>query len=167
MPIAPPLPPARTIPAYYDAAVSGADALTIFLPFRDKIVASRETSLLWKRHVAGDLDGQISGYAELCAGWDSYDALPPSHAAVQHARDMLAKLRELFLIPNAALPSAEGGIALVFTNGDRYAQLEILNSGSLISLSFQGKATPAVKKHSTTDSGYLEAIETISHFISG
>lgn len=63
-------------------------------------------------------------------GWDSYDAPRPSSLALTMAWQVFATLREEALLPDRILPSAEGGVAFIFSSlGDRRATIENLNNG--------------------------------------
>lgn len=69
--------------------------------------------------------------SQLPANWDSYGALPPSQSAISEASKFIFSCARSGLLPIRALPSAEGGVALRFSTGDKRALVEFLNSGSV------------------------------------
>jgi hypothetical protein len=60
--------------------------------------------------------------------WNSYGSPSPSRPAIEVARGILGALFYGRLMPDRILPSADGGVALVFrTEGDNRAVVETLN----------------------------------------
>jgi hypothetical protein len=62
--------------------------------------------------------------------WNSYSSPSPSLEAMDAAKHILDKLQGISLLPTRVLPSAEGGVAMVFlSSGINRAVAEALNNG--------------------------------------
>jgi hypothetical protein len=88
------------------------------------------------------LRDQLKSLGKLQRGWDSYGADPPNAQARRDAEMSLEALRFLNAEPVAVVPSVDGGIAICFNNGERYAQLEFLNDGESHALLYGGPGRP-------------------------
>jgi hypothetical protein len=64
--------------------------------------------------------------------WDSYGAESPSGDVIRQGRDLLVALAARQILPDAIVPSAEGGIALYFTQDETTTYVEYRNSGEAI-----------------------------------
>ena len=74
-------------------------------------------------------------------------------------------LESVPLVPTRIVPSAEGGIAVCFVHGDRYADLECLNSGEILAVTYRGVAEPLVWEVAPESATLRTAIEHIrAHF---
>ena len=82
--------------------------------------------------------------ASLRRDWDSYGAEPPSANAIDNARKALEKLKEADIVPNAVVPSAEGGVGIVFVRFARYADVEFLNEGDILMSTYYGEEASVV-----------------------
>lgn len=78
------------------------------------------------------LKDQIKGLGNLSENWNSYGAEAPSKEALGIALQILEDLFSLNLLPNNVLPSAEGGIGLVFLSGNKQADIEVFNDGDVL-----------------------------------
>ena len=78
------------------------------------------------------LHEELDQLKSLPPDWDSYGADPPNGAALAAAGAILQGLRSAELAPDLVLPSAEGGVAIAFVRGDRYADVECLNDGDVL-----------------------------------
>ena len=78
--------------------------------------------------------------SQLKRGWDSYNAEPPSQAAITKAKQIA---KQLTLQPTKITPSAEGGVAITFIKGRRYADIECFNEGSVVAGISSGNGRPA------------------------
>lgn len=56
---------------------------------------------------------------------------PPNAIALANAECIRTVLGEMGVTPMKECPSAEGGIAFVFSEGDTYADIECFNSGEI------------------------------------
>lgn len=59
---------------------------------------------------------------------------PPSQHAIGAAGHVLRSFLSSHLIPDGVLASAEGGVAICFVRGDKYADIECLNSGEVLAV---------------------------------
>jgi hypothetical protein len=79
---------------------------------------------------------------QLSANWDSYNAEPPNEAALARAQQLLLRFFERGIVPTDVVPSSEGGVAITFNHGERYADLECLNSGETLAVTAVGNEQP-------------------------
>ncbi len=108
---------------------------------------------------------QLKRLEELKSKWDGYSAEKPNNLAISKARNILNTLRELDISPRAILPSAEGGVAICFTEGNRYADIECFNDGDILIGLSDPQSSPKVYETSMDNinkeilniHGYLEA----------
>jgi hypothetical protein len=63
---------------------------------------------------------------------------PPLPAAIERARNVLAVLADNGLSPSNIDPSGDGGICISFVAGNLYADIEFLNSGSVLAVTSDG-----------------------------
>lgn len=73
----------------------------------------------------------------MAKGWDSYDADPPSPAAVANAREFVTVATDLGLPPDRVTPTCMGGVAVTFREGDErcvQAFVEFYNRGTAYAL---------------------------------
>jgi hypothetical protein len=97
--------------------------------------------------------------------WDTYDAPPPSAHAKEQADRVLDLLQTLSQPLTKVVASAEGGIGICFVVGDRYADIECLNSGEILAVTYRGSEEPFVWQVESRDAAVIEAIERIhAHF---
>jgi hypothetical protein len=92
------------------------------------------------------LESKLAREARRQPNWNSYGAPPPNDAAINLTRTVLRLLREDGMLPRQLTASAEGGLALCFIEKNRYAELEILNTGDISASMYErfSDATPAV-----------------------
>ena len=94
----------------------------------------------------GHLGQQLAAIQFLRDGWDSYGAPAPSISAMEHAAAFLQKLRDRRFLPDAVIPSAEGGIAFYFEKGQRTAYFEYRNSGEAIAAMYAPFGEPEIRE---------------------
>jgi hypothetical protein len=66
----------------------------------------------------------------------------PSPRALGWAHAVLNQLKEIGSPPSRVVASAEGGVAICFVDGKKYADIECLNSGSIIGVVSDGHGRP-------------------------
>lgn len=71
---------------------------------------------------------------QLSDDWDTYGAPAPSQLAQTLAESAIDVSFEIGLTPTAVVPSVEGGVALCFRSGDRYAHIEFFNDEEVLGL---------------------------------
>ena len=71
----------------------------------------------------------LSGLSD---NWDNYGAQAPAAIALSNASICLQHLSDMDYQPSKLLPSAGGGVVLVFANDKDFATIEFLNSGDSI-----------------------------------
>ena len=72
----------------------------------------------------------LNEFGKLEIGWDSYNALPPTKAAINNAQGFLEFLRKNWKGPSKLTPSVVGGVAFTFRNGRRSVYVEFRNTGN-------------------------------------
>lgn len=77
-------------------------------------------------------------------GWDTYGAESPNDVALSLAAKILEALEEESLPPTRLMPSAEGGVAISFVEGNNRAEIEIYNTGEVAAATYSGHSEPAV-----------------------
>jgi hypothetical protein len=90
---------------------------------------------------------------------------PPSPAVLAVARLILRQLETEALEPTKVVASVEGGAGLCFVDGDKYADIECLNSGEILGVVSNRRDRPAVWKIKPDAVGYAEAAARIRAFI--
>lgn len=98
-------------------------------------------------------------------GWDSYDAEPPNAWSLHQARQVLDDLHCVGLKPESIVPSAEHGVGIVFGAGEKFADIECLNSGSILAATSDGHGTIDVWEVGDDHRSMENAIERIRDFI--
>jgi hypothetical protein len=121
--------PARYCPAPILSSPSSVELERYTQNFRNGRGALSEYYKLLDRFA--ELESKLVRAGRLSRNWNSYGAEPPDVQAVEMARLTLRWLREAFLPPRQLAASAEGGIVLCFTENQRYADIEILNTGEI------------------------------------
>ncbi len=69
--------------------------------------------------------------------------------------------------PTRVIASAEGGIAICFSNGERYADIECLNSGEVLGVTSNRRDLPDVWRVDADPHQYAATIGRISNFLLG
>jgi hypothetical protein len=81
------------------------------------------------------MDGRLEKMRELQVGWDSYDADVPNDVAFRAAQECLDEMSRVGMEPLAVVPTAEGGVAIIFMiTGDYYADVECFNDGENVAI---------------------------------
>jgi hypothetical protein len=81
---------------------------------------------------------------KLLRNWNSYGAEPPNDETRTRATKVLTVLQERFFPPTKVVPSSEGGVAICFIRDDRYADIEFLNTGEILAVTYRGAEEPTV-----------------------
>ena len=91
----------------------------------------------YRRQIAGrqpkPLYDEIRRLQTISEGWDGYDAPAPNLAAIDGARRVLDQAFSNGHLPARILPSAEGGVFMVFSSR---GNIEIFNDGSTLAAMF-------------------------------
>jgi hypothetical protein len=110
-------------------------------------------------------ESQLERLAHVNSGWDSYGAEPPNVAARNSAARILSFLKDAGVVPTKIVPSAEGGVAICFVSGSRYADIECLNAGEILAVTYRGKEDPNVWETANAREEVMSAIDDIqAHF---
>jgi len=113
---------------------------------------------------------RLEAFRSLRQGWDSYDAEPPSDAAIDNARRILLVLWSSEIAPplRQISPSVEGGVAVVFTGRDKkYADIECFNNGDIMAITSDGTTEPSVWSINKEGGSIRQAIEKLNAFFNG
>lgn len=90
---------------------------------------------------------------------------PPEPATQALASVMLQQLQADELPPTRIVASAEGGVAICFVSGDKYADVEFLNSGEILGVVSNRHDRPTVWPIDQSSRGLALAALRISNFI--
>jgi hypothetical protein len=124
-------------------------------------------SIFWRRAcLLQRTYSRIFEIATLKSNWGSYGAPSPNRDAFSNALRILKLVNPADLDALTVVPSAEGGIALCFKAGDRYADIEALNDGSILGVRYVGMDTPVLISMDGSDYSIGTALEEIRNHIS-
>jgi hypothetical protein len=107
------------------------------------------------------LEQKLLKLADLHPNWDTYGADPPNVGARTRAESILAALRSVGVIPKDVIASSEGGVAISFMHGEKYADIECLNSGETLAVTVSGDGEPYVWEVEDTQADIAQAMERI------
>jgi hypothetical protein len=134
--------------------------------FKQLIAEAQSTSqFLQVEKCYQDLCESLDSCSNLAANWNSYDAERPSPTTIKAVARFLRKLRTELFMPNRVIPSAEGGIAVYFTRGDKTAYLEYRNSGESILAMYDNLGDPLVVELTESDADESRAITEIREYV--
>jgi hypothetical protein len=127
-----------------------------------KVLAEIFKSHFWEIKARfGEARDRLALTRWLRPGWDTYGGEPPNETARMLAAKVLTALEYEALPPSRLLPSAEGGIALAFAQGDGRAEIEIYNTGEIAAVAYSGDDEPAAWDLDATDAAIRSTIEQI------
>jgi hypothetical protein len=92
-------------------------------------------------------------------------AEPPSRTAVAWARAVLQQLQEDAVTPTRVVASAEGGVAICFVHGDKYSDLECLNTGEILGVTSNRRDRPVCWEIEQGSGGIAQASSRIRGFL--
>ena len=95
----------------------------------------------------------------------SDEAAPPSEFASQWAQLVLQQLQAESLSPTRVVASAEGGIAVCFVDGSKYADIECLNSRTILGVISNKRDRPIAWEVEQDARGIARATARIREFI--
>lgn len=90
----------------------------------------------------------------------------PTDMAMEWAQLVFDQLIRAELLPTKVVASAEGGVAYCFVAGDKYADIECLNSGALLGVTTNKRDRPFVWEIDPSANGIVRACETVEQFLS-
>lgn len=93
----------------------------------------------------------IKSLACLGSDWHETPADPPNEESVGLSQAVLNVLSDLNFEPARIDPTSVGGICFSFEQGDRYADIECLNSGNMVALLMEGSNNPIVSVVTAAD----------------
>ena len=76
---------------------------------------------------------------------------PPTKETSDRAEELLFKLDEINFEPDRIVPSADGGVSVVFSVGPVYADIEFLNDGDTLAVISAPESDPIVWEIESTD----------------
>lgn len=103
---------------------------------------------------------------ELPTDWNSYGAEPPNEDSYCWSKVILKTLPEIGLNLTKILPSAEGGIGIVFSRNGRIADIECLNSGEILAAQSDRQNEPEVWEIKPSSENIKKSLEKIRDFLS-
>lgn len=113
-----------------------------------------------------EFESSFRGLEELETDWNGYDSAPPSSLSLQRAQGFLNALAAMRFRPTRIVPSAEGGVAVIFSDGRRYGDVEFFNRGAIVGATYTGRNEPDIWELGPTDMSYLEGAGRIREFFS-
>jgi hypothetical protein len=91
---------------------------------------------------------------------------PPTQDALDCTRAVLHQLKTENLEPSKVVASVEGGVGICFVEGDKYADIECLNSGEILGVISNRRDNPTVWKIDPSAPGFAAAASRIRNFFS-
>jgi hypothetical protein len=98
-------------------------------------------------------------------GWDSYNAEAPTEKAFYWTRETLNIMHSNGFFDGKVVPSAEGGLAITFRRGEKYSDIEFLNSGEILAVTHETGQRPNVWTVPCDEDGIQKTLENISYFL--
>lgn len=112
-------------------------------------------------------EAKLSSLRNLKKNWNGYGSAPPNKNAFRNADDVIDILRQKGLEPYHISPSAEEGIAISFSKGERHALIECYNDGDIAAAVFQKKKEPETWICGTSTNELSETVERIFTYLNG
>jgi hypothetical protein len=141
-------------------------------------VAERQNPLAQSRvHIPGNAHATTIQYGKFAAHfsklrrletdaslWPS-DVDAPSTDSLVWTRLILQRFAEIGFAPNKVVASAEGGAAVCLVDGNRYADIESLNSGMILGVLSDKLNRPVVWEVEQSTAGIARAVDSVCAFI--
>jgi hypothetical protein len=89
----------------------------------------------------------------------------PNYRSIELAKIVLQEFENISCSPDRVVASAEGGVAICFVNGNRYSDIECLNSEIILGVVSDRNARPVVWEIDQGPRGIPQASRWISRFI--
>ena len=99
---------------------------------------------------------KIDRLKSLSSNWDSYAAPGPSPSTRVSADKVVRRAFEMHCLPDAVVPSAEGGVAVCWDSLQKHAYIEFDNDGTAIYARYRENDEPVLREFSVED---LDAID--------
>jgi len=133
-----------------------------------RLVNDVRQSIFWATmNLIMEAQSQLRTLAKLSRNWDSYGAPAPNPTSIGNAIRVLERMRPFDLTLAKFVPSAEGGIAICFARGDRYADLEAANDGCILGVRYVGMDNPVLIEVNESDASIDAALAEIREHIRG
>ncbi len=154
----------RFRPSY--AEIADSDIYLRYQTTEDELIASHDGSEYVRKKVAQiELQCRMNQLASLPANWDSLGTERPSQHAISAAAGIAESFISFGLVPDAIVPSPEGGVAVCFLRNQKYADIECLNSGEVLAVRYSSHDDPqawAIRANIATDA----TVQTVSQYLS-
>lgn len=144
-----------------DLRDTSSDRLALFRDAHYEFTTSAVWALEEMKRFAKD---RIDRALALNSDWNSYGAPVPSAEAGTLAKQIIDSLESDFFFAPEIVPSSEGGIAATFSDIERFAQIECLNSGTVLVTTFSKTEEPSVVALKSSE--VRRAVQTIRDFLS-
>jgi hypothetical protein len=105
---------------------------------------------------------QVEAWEALHVDWNGYGSEPPNRFAREMAGTILLSAANV-IVPNHVAPSAQGGVGICFYRGNRYGDIECLNTGEILATISDGSGHPLVWEVNPGATG--RALERIGQYI--
>ena len=92
---------------------------------------------------------------------------PPKPPTVESALIALHQLMQDMVTPTQVVASAEGGVAICFVRGEKYADIECLNDGTILGVTSNRRDRPMVWEIDPRSGGFALASSRIRRFLDG
>jgi hypothetical protein len=112
-------------------------------------------------------EAKLSSMIKLSNNWNGYGSAAPNRDAIRIAHEVIDILHAKGYEAHELSPSADGGIAISFLKGERYAFIECYNDGDVAAAVFQKQGEPETWDCGSSASQLTETIERIFAYLNG
>ena len=112
-----------------------------------------------------EAQNKLTNLLHLRSDWNSFGAEAPTESTVAVARHILRRLVWSDLVPDGIVPSAEGGVAFCFVRGNKYADIECLNSGEVLAVKTTRNEQPTVWALDESSNAVDSTAQSISTYL--
>lgn len=132
---------------------------------RTTLKTTREYVKLGMRHFWEELK-KMQGLPE---NWNGYGSEPPNNVAINSADRILSILHEMdaILEPKEIVPSAEGGVGILFANGNKRGLIECSNDNEIAAIIYEPHSQSDSWLVADYEKGIEETLSRINAYIYG
>ncbi|GEM_PF-3884454 len=112
-----------------------------------------------------DAEAQLRRMETRSAQGDAETGSAPNAAALEHARRALDAMHQINLAPKKIVATGEGGVAVCFSGGSRYADVEFSNTGEIVAITKGGPGGRQLWAVGDDSASLIAALRRIQEFM--
>jgi hypothetical protein len=110
----------------------------------------------------------ISRMSQLSDNWDDRGSAAPTESVIQLAQHFLNQFQTYAMTPSRVAASVENGIGFTFEQSNKFAYIELLNSGEVVFLiDVKLQNSEAWEIHGGEEKLLLSSIQRIQNYLNG